>query len=78
MERGIGFEEIQKRLAEGGLLDVTEHPNRKKYPAQKILVVEVDGYAWMVPYVENDAEIFFKTAVPNRKLTDLYLGRRGS
>ena len=58
-------------------MDVVEHPNRRKYPGQKMVIVEIDDYAYLVPYVENDEEIFLKTMIPSRKATDMYLrGKR--
>ena len=77
-ERSISFESIIAALSEGHILDVLEHPNKIKYPNQKIYVVEMDGYAWLVPFVRKDNEtIFLKTAFPSRKLTTKYLGTGG-
>ena len=74
--RGISFEEIVYHIAEGGLLDVLEHPNRTRYPDQKIFVVDVEDYAVVVPFVESDDSIFLKTIIPSRKLTRQYLRGR--
>ncbi len=60
-ERNIGFEDIMVCLAEGGLLDILEHPNKKKYGRQKIFVVAINHYAYLVPFVENERTIFLKT-----------------
>lgn len=51
----------------------TVHPNKEKYPNQRMFVVRIDDYAWLVPYVENDAEFFLKTVIPSRKATKQYL-----
>lgn len=56
------------------MLDDIEHPNKAKYPNQRVFVVEVDEYAYLVPYVESDNEIFLKTVIPSRKATKQYLG----
>ncbi len=72
--RGIGFEEIVYHLAHDGLLDILEHPNQRKYPGQRIFVVDVEGYACLVPFVEDDETMFLKTIIPSRKMTKLYLG----
>ncbi len=61
-------------IQKGRLLDDIEHPNQVKYPSQRIFIVEVDEYAYLVPYVENDDEIFLKTVIPSRKATKQYLG----
>ena len=73
-DRQISFEDILFNIQKGRLLDDIEHPNRVKYPNQRIFVVEVDEYAYLVPYVENDDEIFLKTVIPSRKATKQYLG----
>ena len=72
-ERGLTFEDIVFHLAHGGLLDTIEHPNQRRYPGQRIFIVNVDGYACLVPFVEGDEAIFLKTIIPSRKITKLYL-----
>jgi uncharacterized DUF497 family protein len=73
-ERGISFEDVVYRIQGGGLLTVLEHPNKKKYGHQKLFVVEMNGYAYAVPFVENETTIFLKTIFPSRKLTRFFLG----
>jgi uncharacterized DUF497 family protein len=73
-DRGISFELVVTAIAEDKLLDVIEHPNQEKYPSQRIFVVEIDRYVYMVPFVESDDEIFLKTIIPSRKLKKKYLG----
>ena len=72
-ERDVSFEEILSAVEQGGLLLTVEHPNKKQYPNQRIWVVSLRGYAHMVPFVENDGEIFLKTIMPSRKATKQYL-----
>ena len=38
-------------------------------------MLEIGGYAYLVPYVETDEEIFLKTVYPSRKFTEIYLGK---
>jgi hypothetical protein len=38
-----------------------------------MVVVEIQNYAYLVPCVENDEEIFLKTMIPSRKATAKYL-----
>jgi len=71
--RQIVFEDILLYIEKGFLLDVLEHPNQEKYPEQRIFVVQVDGYAYLVPFVEDEKEIFLKTIIPSRKATKKYL-----
>ncbi|MDA3924861.1 MAG: toxin [Kiritimatiellae bacterium] len=73
-QRGITFEEIMERIESGVKVFDTEHPNKKKYPNQRILIVELDGYAYMVPYVVDKDEFFLKTIIPSRKATKKYFG----
>jgi hypothetical protein len=54
-------------------LEVLDHPNPQKYPNQKIMVVSWDGYAHLVPFVEQDDHFFLKTVIPSRKATRDYL-----
>ena len=72
-ERGIAFEDIVYHLGHGDLLDTIEHPNQARYSGQRIFVVNVEGYACLVPFVEEDDIIFLKTIIPSRKMTRLYL-----
>lgn len=72
-ERGVGFEEVIIALSEGGPLKILEHPNRKRYPHQKIFVIVLDQYAYLVPFIETESEIFLKTIIPSRKATKQYL-----
>lgn len=74
-ERRVSFEDVVFALQSGGLLDDGPHPNRERYPGQRLFVVRIDGYAWLVPYVESDQEIFLKTIIPSRKATKTFLRR---
>ncbi len=73
-ERGISFEDIVFYMQQGQLLDDVQHPNSDKYPEQRIFVINVDDYVHLVPYVEDQQEIFLKTVIPSRKATKQYLG----
>jgi uncharacterized DUF497 family protein len=73
-ERGISFEDIVFYMQQGQLLDDIQHPNSVKYPEQRIFVINVDNYVYLVPYIENQQEIFLKTVIPSRKATKQYLG----
>jgi len=71
-ERNISFEEVVFHIGQGDEVDVFEHPNQERYPGQKISVVLIEGYAYLVPYVESETEIFLKTIIPSRKATRKY------
>jgi hypothetical protein len=72
-QRGVTFEEITVAVESGGLLDVLAHPNARKYPRQRILVVDVARYAYLVPFVEEEDHFFLKTIIPSRKATRDFL-----
>lgn len=72
-ERGVSFEEVLSAISQGGLLCVMDHPNRTKYGHQKMLVVRIREYAYLIPYVESDSEIFLKSIMPSRKATRKFL-----
>ena len=73
-ERGISFEEVVLNIQLGNELEIFEHPNQERYPGQKISVVVIENYAYLVPFIENEEEIFLKTIIPSRKATKQYLG----
>jgi len=73
-ERGIWFEEVVLNIQLGNEVDIFEHPDQERYPGQQISVVVIEGYAYLVPFVEDEEEIFLKTIIPSRKATKQYLG----
>jgi uncharacterized DUF497 family protein len=74
VDRGISFEEVVFFIENGGLLDEITHPNNQDYSHQRIFVVAVETYVYLVPYVESEDEIFLKTIIPSRKFTKIYFG----
>jgi uncharacterized DUF497 family protein len=75
-ERGIGFEQVVMHIERGDVLDVVDHPNQGKYPNQQIIVVKIDEYVYLVPFVESSKGKFLKTIIPSRKATRVYLGEK--
>ena len=73
-ERGISFEDVVFHIEAGDAVDIFAHPNQSNYPQQKIIVVCVEDYVYLVPFVENDLEIFLKTIIPSSKATKRYPG----
>ena len=71
--RGICFEEVLVQIQNGGVVDVIRHPNLERYPGQNIIVLNMDGYIWLVPYVKTKGVRFLKTIIPTRKATREYL-----
>ena len=73
-QRGVSFEEVVFHIERGDVLDLMEHPNPDRYPGQRLFVVNIEGYAYLVPFVEDDHEIFLKTIIPSRKATRQHPG----
>ena len=67
-ERDVMFEDVVLSIMQGALLDTVEHPN------QKIFIVHINDYAYLVPFAEEEKTIFLKTIIPSRKMTKKYLG----
>ncbi|NTW49326.1 MAG: BrnT family toxin [Chlorobiales bacterium] len=72
-ERGVSFEDVIFYIERGQLLDIVEHPNHEKYAGQRIFIININAYAYLVPFVEDEHEIFLKTIIPSRKATKKYL-----
>jgi hypothetical protein len=77
-ERGVSFEEVLVAISQGALLDVVEHSNNEKYQNQHIFIVRIRGYAYLVPFIETDEEIFLKTVIPSRSATKRYISKEKS
>jgi len=73
LERDVSFEEVLAAMSHGALLDVVDHPNKEQYPTQRMFVVRIRGYAYLVPFVETENEVFLKTIIPSRIATKKYL-----
>lgn len=74
--RGVCFEQVIIILEQDNALEIVNHPNKGKYPDQKMAIVMIYDYAYLVPYVEDEEGIFLKSIIPSRKATGKYLGRR--
>ena len=73
-DRDISFEEVVFHIAAGDEVDLFEHPDQERYPGQKVSVVIIEDYAYLIPFVESDSEVFLKTIIPSRKATKIYVG----
>ena len=71
--RHVCFEDVVVCIQNGGVLDVVRHPNRERYPKQSMIVLNVNGYVWLVPYVKKKGVRFLKTIIPSRKATKEYM-----
>ena len=68
-DRGVSFEQVAVAVETGGLLQIVPHQNPVKYSRQKIMIVEIDDYAYLVPFLEDKDHFFLKTIIPSRKAT---------
>lgn len=71
--RGVSFEQVVILMERGDVMETIEHPNQNRYPGQKIATVLIEGYAYLVPYVQESDEIFLKTIIPSRKATSKHV-----
>jgi len=78
-QRNISFEDVILALENGNLLDDIEHPNKDKYPNQNIFIIliEIKNYVYLVPYVEDEKNIFLKTIIPSRQMNKKYNKNKG-
>jgi uncharacterized DUF497 family protein len=76
-ERGISFEQIVFLILNGYILDILEHPDKTKYRDQRLYVINVDDYAYIVPFEDRKEVRFLKTIFPSRKYTRKYLQKEG-
>jgi len=78
--RAICFEDIVFYMDKGFLIDDIIHPNQEKHPGQRMLVVNIEEYIYLVPCVESEIELFMETIIPSRKATkkatQMYLERK--
>ena len=71
--REICFEDIVILVQNGHLIKVIKHPKKDRYPKQNMMVIDVEGYIYLVPYVKSKGIRFLKTIIPSRKATREYL-----
>lgn len=70
--RGVSFEEVAHHIQNDEILDVRKHPNQERYPHQRIFVIDLGDYVYLVPFVEDEEKIFLKTIIPSRKAQKEY------
>ena len=66
---GVGFEQIVVAIEGGAVLATMPHPNPARYPRQRMMIVRIDDYAFLVPFVDDESHVFLKTIIPSRKAT---------
>ncbi len=73
IERGISFEDVMDAIVEGNIIVVLKNKNKERYIHQRVFVVNIDDYAYCIPFVEGDDNMFLKTIYPSRKHTKKYI-----
>lgn len=68
-DRRVSFEDVIFALKNEQLVDVIPSPTHKN---QECLVVNINEYIYIVPFVQNNEVIFLKTIYPSRKHTKYY------
>ncbi len=76
LTRGISFKDIIKAINEDEKVMIISHPNKKRYPNQKIYFVFMKNYIYAVPSVEEETYVFLKTVYPSHKYTKKYLNKK--
>ncbi len=75
-ERDVCFEDVEIAILEDRVINIVPHFNQEKYPNQEILIVELNGYVYYVPFVLSENELFLKTIIPSRKYKKQYGGAK--
>jgi len=56
-------------MLRGDILDSIEHPNQEPHRGQRLIVVQMNDRAYLVPCIHEDDSIVLKTIIPSRKAT---------
>ncbi len=73
-KRGVSFEMVVAAIESGGLLDILR--NKKPRTHQKLYIVLLEEYVYVVPFVEDSEKIFLKTIYPSRTLHKKYYEKK--
>jgi hypothetical protein len=68
----VGFEDCILAINKGRVLDIIQNPS-SLHSSQKMFVLDINSYAYCVPFIETETGIFLKTVFPSRKYTAIYL-----
>ncbi len=71
--RLISFETVVTYISNENIIKIIKHPNLNKYGHQKIFIINIESYIYLVLYVEDAEKIFLKTIIPSRKYTKLLI-----
>ena len=71
-KRNTSFKEIIHAIAEDRIVKIISNKNEFKH--QRMMLLNIRNYIWVVPFVLEKDGIFLKTAFRSRKYTKKYLG----
>jgi len=60
----------------GELVANMPHPHQERYPQQRVLIVAINNYAYVVPCIVTGEVVELITLFPSRKATRDYLRSR--
>lgn len=63
--RGASFEDIVRSK----FIASKKHHQKE---SQNVILFEYKKYIWVVPYVEDESQVFLKTLYPSRKYTKIH------
>lgn len=72
-ERNVSFEQVVFCIENDCVIEIIRHPNQTKYSNQRVYILLIQEYIYLVPFVDSENERFLKTIIPSRKFTKLYL-----
>jgi len=76
-ERGVSFEDVVFHIERGDILDIVEHPNQERSRDRRVIIVQIEDYAYLVPCAHEDEYVVLKTIIPSRKATRKYIHGEG-
>ena len=71
--RGISFDLVLYHIHHNDLIDTVRHPDQRRYPGQRLYIVAINGYAYVVPFDRTGTVVTLRTVYPSREYTDFYL-----
>ncbi len=72
LRRGIDFDDIAEIIKHNKQIKTIKHPNKEKYPKQRIFLVKVRKHIYAIPFIEEEEYIFLKTIYPSEKYTKIF------
>ena len=75
-KRGLCFDDILPTLESHNYVAIIPHPNPNRYPNQKMYIVEIEEYIYLIPHVDDGNKIFLKTIFASRRMTEIYKNKK--